>query len=247
MSAEEIANAVNEKLVEVLPDVIVKILPNILTMFPTLMKDIIPHIMPLIVNACKDEINNTTLTRQTSTSANVNVQREVDHFLRTKGKIIDAILERRETAYYRYAKCEHHLDLFGECMESQPMYIPKKFRKDNQHVVVQSELAVIKRQELSDFRSECEITRIRRDEYTAKCIQCDDEVKNILHTSNLSEDAVSKLQERWDNLINGDIDRINTKWKKKISGTRETYKKDEAEVLRREAARNPALPNIDLV
>ena len=83
--------------------------------------------------------------------------------------------------------------------------IPRKFRKDNQHYIVQSELPVIKRQELSDFRSHCEITRIRRDEYTTKCIQFDEEAKNIIQASNLSEEAAEKLQERWNSFTKGDI------------------------------------------
>ena len=127
---------------------------------------------------------------------------------------------KREQAYYRYAKLEHYLDLYAECMQSEPLYIPKKFRKDNQHVVSPSEVPVLRKMEIDSFRAECEILCIKRDEYTAKCITFDNELQNIIAQYDCSEVVKSKLHERWETLINEDIARINGKWKKKIFSIR---------------------------
>ena len=92
MSTEEIVNAVNEKIIELLPEIMQKILPKILSAITdesvTLMKGIIPD----IVRACKNEVKETMNYDHSSTQDNFTVQREVDSFKLTHGKAINTLL-----------------------------------------------------------------------------------------------------------------------------------------------------------
>ncbi len=239
MSAEDIANKVNEKINEILPELIKTILPNVLSILPTLVKEL----MPTIVDLCKTEIRDALKSQKTSAQETIDVQKSIDNFKRIHKKEIDNLISKREDTYYRYAKCEHYLDIYAECMQAEPLYVPKKFRKDEEHIVAESERPVRIKMEIDYFRSECEVTRIRRDHYTEKCTSFDNEHEEILRKSNLSEVAKTKLRERWNVVINEDIDRVNAKWKKKIASLKTAFEKDKAEIQKKRSSNEPILPS----
>ena len=41
--------------------------------------------------------------------------------------------------YDQFARCKHLLSLYGECLQENPPYIPRKFREDKIHVRSQRE------------------------------------------------------------------------------------------------------------
>ena len=70
--------------------------------------------------------------------------------------------------------------MYTECMESEPLYIPRKFRSDRYHVMSEAEITIINTRDFKRFKSECEILRIRRDEFEQRMSQIGEEVYNFI-------------------------------------------------------------------
>ena len=68
-------------------------------------------------------------------------------------------------------------------MESEPLYIPRKFRSDRYHVMSEAEITIINTRDFKRFKSVCEILRIRRDEFEQRMSQIDKEVCNCIKSS----------------------------------------------------------------
>lgn len=85
---------------------------------------------------------------------------------------------------------------------------------------------LLKKFELQRFRSECEILRIRRDDFTQRIIELDEKVSNYIEKSPLSYDCKNILITKWKDDINEDTDRINNKWSKKMESTKIAFEKD---------------------
>ena len=52
---------------------------------------------------------------------------------------------------------ERLLDLHGECLQEEHMYIPRKFRNDKKYVTSQEGLNVVRKNDLNNLQSQCEI------------------------------------------------------------------------------------------
>ena len=123
------------------------------------------------------------------------------------------------------------LDLYLDCLDSEPKYVPKKFRNDNYQAVSDEEVPIMRRLEFKRFQAEFEILRIRRDDFTEKIMGIDKEFDDIICNQSISEEARVKLRERWKVCLNEDIDRINTKWKKKILSTKKAFNNDKNSLI----------------
>ena len=63
---------------------------------------------------------------------------------------------------YKFARYERLLDLSGEWLQVKPMYIPHKLRNDKTYVISQEELNVVRKNDLNNLLSECEILELRK-------------------------------------------------------------------------------------
>ena len=63
---------------------------------------------------------------------------------------------------YKFARYERLLDLSGEWLQVKPMYIPRKLRNDKTYVISQEELNVVRKNDLNNLLSECEILELRK-------------------------------------------------------------------------------------
>ena len=63
---------------------------------------------------------------------------------------------------YKLTRYERLLDLYGECLQEEPMYIPRKFRNDKTYVRSQEELNVVRENGLNNLQSKCEILKLRK-------------------------------------------------------------------------------------
>ena len=99
------------------------------------------------------------------------------------------MLDKRERIYYKLTRCERLLDLYGECLQQEPLYIPKprKFRNDKYHVMSTSEYACIQKFELQRLQSECEILKIRRDNFSDNLSNLDQEIDDFVKIQPFSQ------------------------------------------------------------
>ena len=110
-------------------------------------------------------------------------------------------------------------------MEIELVYIPRKWRNDQYHVMSEGELNVLTNLELKRFQTECEILRMRRDDFKQRINHIDKEVTEYIKNENISTGAQDWLLTRWDECINEDERRMYQRWVEKIKGTRTQFEK----------------------
>ena len=116
--------------------------------------------------------------------------------------------------------------LYAECIEEEPVYVPRKFRQDSYHTNSQAERNVINTSNLQRFQTECEILRIRREQYMKEITSKDDYIKNFINNQPFGQQCILELLDLYLIEINRDIDKINSDWSKKIDSTRKAFNVD---------------------
>ena len=111
-------------------------------------------------------------------------------------------------------------------MQHEPIYIPRKFRKDNFNTRSKNEKDSVTKFELQRFRSECEIINIRKNNVTENIFDIDKDIDIFIENSNTSPGCKKMLKERWETVINEDIKRIKNKLERKKESTRSAFERD---------------------
>ena len=128
--SEEQLNLINLSIVEniskCIPETIERVTPLITEKIDTQLKQLWP--------------NNKRNTELSFTS----IKQEAEHFIYSNNKLWSDLLQERKDFVYKFTRFERLLDLYGECLQEEPMYIPRKFRNDKTHVTSQEELNIVK-------------------------------------------------------------------------------------------------------
>ena len=61
-------------------------------------------------------------------------KQEAERFIYSNNKLWSDLLQKRKDFVYKFTRCERLLDLYGECLQEEPMYVPRKFRNDKRYV-----------------------------------------------------------------------------------------------------------------
>ena len=162
-----------------------------------MLPQIIRELLPNIIELCKSEIKSSFNAKEDTIKDNVTIKNEVTDFKKTNGTQLDNLLKKRESKYYNYAKYEHLLDLYGECIEEEPVYIPKKFRNDNYEAVSSDEMKIMRKVEYKRFQAECEIFTLRRDRTTEEITDIDEIANRLIDQHTMSEEAKIECRKRW--------------------------------------------------
>ena len=224
MSLEGVTSTVMEALQNTLTAQISSIVPDLFKQLSTMFIDLVRK---EIAQYLSKDLDIKEIVKKTVKETLVSVDDEVAKFRNSKfAAILDDKLERRDQEYYKYARDNDLLRLYGECMALEPLYVPKKFRNDKYHVISERELTIINKLELKRLQTECEILAGRRDEFQKRCNAFDAEVKDILSMSDLSDKAAEICLKRWTDLVAGDIKRVDQKMAKKYERMKNAFKRD---------------------
>ena len=97
--------------------------------------EILQELAPLIIEKSEALINeNITKGLETcrrNVPDNLNVNKEVNSFIRRNNDHWQKELEKRKDVYYKFTRSDQLILLYNECLEEEPIYIPRKFRNDN--------------------------------------------------------------------------------------------------------------------
>ena len=88
------------------------------------------------------------------------------------------------------------------------------------------ELNVLTQMELKKFQSECEILKLRREEFLKRTNDIDDQIDKLIHQADVSSAAHKRLLDRWLLVVKHDVERIESKWIKKLDGMRKAFDRD---------------------
>lgn len=155
-----------------------------------------------------------------------NVNREFMQFRDRNSKFMNDMLKEREEALYWYTKSDYYFELFSCYLRESPPYIPRKFRKDKFAVRSANEYLEVKKFELQQFKSNTEITRMRRDDYRKELSQIDKRVEDFIQQQQMSASAKEKATERWREEVERDVHRQNQKWYDNIESTKAAHLRD---------------------
>ena len=97
------------------------IVKNISKFIPEFIERVTPLIMEEIEQFWSNNKCNTELLF-------TSIKQEAEHFIHGNNKLWSDLLQKRRDFVYKFTKCERLLDLHGECLQEESMYIPHKFR-----------------------------------------------------------------------------------------------------------------------
>ena len=206
----EIQNIIIEQLNKVLQPLIESILPTIIAKIT----------LPQPVN----------LQQQISLgeSFNEDQKNELINKNRTKWNYM---LDKREKVFYQHHRIEKILELYHDCLEKEPTYIPRKFRQSKIHVKSDEEFKVIENLELQRFNAECELLRIRKDNLTNDLSTIDKEIEKTISSCSTNIRLQSALLNNASEFIKKDISQVKEKWIKKIGSLKKAFQIDEQKNL----------------
>ena len=135
--SEEQLNLINLSIVKniskCIPEIIERVTPLITEKIDTHLKQVWP--------------NNKRNTELSFTS----IKQEAEHFIYSNNKLWSDLLQERKDFVYKFTRFERLLDLYGECLQEEPIYIPRKFRNDKTHVTSQEELNIVRKSDLNNL------------------------------------------------------------------------------------------------
>ena len=124
---------------------------------------------------------------------------------------------------YRYTSCERLLDLYGECLQEEPMDIPRKFRNNKSYVTSQEELKLVRKNDLNNLQSQHEILKLTKNNLLENIANQD----KILEEKLIEEKITQQVKKEilyWDFDVTKDIENVNKKWDTKILGRQNPMK-----------------------
>ena len=198
----------------------------------TALKDIIPiivsEITPDILRQSKDvitlkanELANESLIREQQ-------DQEAYKYINEHKLVWENGLKDRKHAYEQYIRCNSHIELYNECLEEQPIYIPRKFRSDKRHTLSEREKCVVDKMNYNNMISEIGILKIRRDFYQQNIDLGDQNF--MVFIESCPTNIKSSLRDIWQKPVKQDEAKANELSVRKMESTRIAFQKDKAEM-----------------
>ena len=98
------------------------------------------------------------------------------------------------------------------------MYIPRNFRNDKTYVTSQEELNVVRKNDLNNLQSECEILKLRKNNLLKNFANQDKILEQKLREGKMNQQVKKEILFYWDCDVTKDIENVNKKWDIKILG-----------------------------
>ena len=201
---KELVPCLKERITEILKDTVTEITSQIVIHSKALIENI------LLEQRAKDDVK--TTDKKT-------IDREINNFIKSNQRFMNEQLIEREKELYKYIRNVSLLDLYTECMEAEPVYVPRKWRNDKYHIMTERERTVLSNLELKRFQTECEILRLRRDDFKQRTDHIDKNIAEFIDKERISSESKEWLIKRWEECIREDEHKINKIWVEKLKGT----------------------------
>ena len=135
------------------------------------------------------------------------------------------MLQKRKDFVHKFTRCERLLDLYGECLQEEPMHIPCKFRNDKAYVTSQEELNIVRKNDLNNLQSECEVLKLRKNNLLENIANQDKILEEKLREGKINQQVKKEILFYWDYDVTKEIENVNKKWDTKILGMTKPLKK----------------------
>ena len=204
-------------------DQLLKIKEIVVESINTLLPKILKEVTPLIIQTSKNIINKELSSTNHVTVKEVDIQ---DEFYKHHHLEWNKLLNHRENLFYKHERNDQLLELYEECLAEEPIYIPRKFRNDKYHVNTVEERNIVMKSNIQKLQSECEILKLRRDNFASDIIKQDEKIGNFINNVSSNTCLKNELNKIHNEEINRDMQRIKTQRNKKNISTKEAFKRD---------------------
>ena len=157
----------------------------------------------------------------------------MDAFLHENQDIWHSKLDKRKDVMFKYLRCDKQILLCNECLEKEPMYIPRQFRNDKVYTMNYHKMDIYNKLALEKLKTEMEILTNRREHFRNSIDTIDKEIKQFLDNKSIPKILRTEVLSEWEKECQKDINRLQDIWKKKIEGTKTTFEKDQAFIQRK--------------
>ena len=138
---------------------------------------------------------------------------------------------KRVDLYKGYARCEHLTKLYNECLQANPIYIPRKFRDDNFYVRDEEELEILKGRFLGKFQCEYKLLKKRQRDFATAVDTEDDIIYNFIEHCNVPDMVKTEIGAIWERDVKANEDKVKKEWAANIEGMKTAYEKDKQVLL----------------
>ena len=169
-----------------------KELPKILReFFPTMVDGLLPTIVAAV---------------EKKTTSHLSAREEAKRFIEEENPTkFNECLLRRKKVFQQYQRCESLIQLYDECKEEDPPYIPRKFREDKFQVNDQEELDIVNRRSMANFQCQHDILIKRKRDFATMVNNEDDLIiRYVEENVQLSPDTRIEISNIWQKRINED-------------------------------------------
>ena len=237
MPENDIHPTIATNLNNIITDIMTEVIPsNILTPEMTstlrnlmmhsvieLITGIVKEITPLIIQTTVESLRESSLAQVTDDIESY--EYEFEMFQKVNGTYMDEVLEQRAQVYYNYRHCDALLDAYNDCLATEPIILPKKFRFVS-YVTDEDNFYSVTKFELQRFLCECETLNSRRAKCLSEIYELDTGVEEFVKGCNCSQEVEAIALVRWKELLTEDVQRIDKQWIYKINNRKVAFEKD---------------------
>ena len=126
---------------------------------------------------------------------------------------------------FKYLRCDKQILLCNECLEEEPMYIPRKFRNDKVYTMNDQEKNIYNKLALEKLKTEMEILTNRREHFRYSIDTIDKEIKQFLDNKSILEILRREVLSEWEKECQKDTNCLQNIWKKEIEATKKLLRK----------------------
>ena len=109
----------------------------------------------------------------------------MDAFLHENQDIWHSKLDKRKDVMFKYLRCDKQILLCNECLEKEPMYIPRKFRNDKVYTMNYHKMDIYNKLALEKLKTEMEILTNRREHFRNSIDTIDKEIEQFLDNKSI--------------------------------------------------------------
>ena len=149
----------------------------------------------------------------------------------------------RNKVYEQFILCESLLDIYGLCLQEEPVYIPLRYRRDKIHVLCDEEKNVRTTANLQNMQCDMEILKIRRDNYKRTLSKCDETAQRFITEKTGESTLTQEITSIWNESTRQDQEKVDQTWARKIASMHTAFEKDKATLSRRQA--EPQIIEVD--
>ena len=196
---------------------------SIKTEIKVIIRDTLLEILPEILRV---ELPKILVDVNEQTKLSLEARRDAEEYMNQNPDKFNEVYKKRIKLFEGYARCENLTKLYDECLQCNPVYIPRKFRDDKFFIRDEEELAIVNIRFMGKFKSEYDLLKKRQRDFASAINAEDDTIYNFIEHCGVPNNVKTEMATIWERDVKSDEEKINNKWIQNITGIKIAHEKD---------------------